>query len=78
TRDPLFGFFSVAFFLLAAERVCIVAFASELHYLIYLIRLGAFLMIAFAIVQKNRSRRRQAPTATPPKNSSLPPTVHRS
>ena len=52
--DPLFGFFSAAFLLLGIERVSIVYVFVENHGLVYLIRFCAFLLIIFAIVDKNR------------------------
>jgi ABC-type transport system involved in cytochrome c biogenesis permease subunit len=56
TRDPLFAFFSAAFFLLGVERICILAAASEVQANTYLIRLVAFVLILFAIFHKNRRR----------------------
>jgi hypothetical protein len=53
-RDSLFACFSLAFALLAIERLFIIAWLSEIRPVIYLIRLAAFLLIAFAILQKNR------------------------
>ncbi|MGH7972643.1 MAG: DUF5985 family protein [Limisphaerales bacterium] len=56
TRDRLFGFFSVSFLLLGIERVSMVMVDGEGHTLVYLIRLAAFLLIIFAIVDKNRRK----------------------
>jgi hypothetical protein len=56
TGDRLFGFFALAFLLLAVERwVLVLAPAHELRYSIFLIRLAAFVVILIAIVDKNRS-----------------------
>jgi uncharacterized protein DUF5985 len=55
TRDRLFGFFSAAFLLLGLERISILMVSGELHGLVYLLRFCAFLLIIFAIVEKNRS-----------------------
>jgi hypothetical protein len=55
TGDTLFAWFSVAFFVFALQRVAlfIVGNGSETDALIYGVRLIAFLMILFAIIQKN-------------------------
>jgi hypothetical protein len=53
THDPLFGFFAAAFSLLGAERLGMFFF-SELQPLVYCIRLAAFLLIIYAIINKNR------------------------
>ncbi len=57
TRDPLFAYFGAAFLLLGLERVSIVVFWSEVHSFVFLVRLFAFLLIGFAIVDKNRRSR---------------------
>ena len=56
-RDRLFLLFAVAFALLAVERWALALFLDghELRFSIYLIRLAAFVIIAAAIVDKNRS-----------------------
>lgn len=55
TRERLFGCFAVSFLLLAVERVLIVALQDMNHLpQIYLTRLIAFLVIAYAIWDKNR------------------------
>lgn len=54
THDRLFGFFALSFLLLGIERVSMVMVSGEGHTLVYLIRLAAFLLIIFAIVDKNR------------------------
>lgn len=51
TRDRLFGFFAVAFFLLSAQRI-LVATSESLP--VYGIRLVAFVLILWAIIDKNR------------------------
>ncbi|HEY3886487.1 MAG TPA: DUF5985 family protein [Vicinamibacterales bacterium] len=56
TRDRLFAFFAAAFWLLAAERVALVAVAvdeSTRHYFFFL-RLAAFVLIIIGIADKNR------------------------
>ena len=58
TGDRLFGFFSAAFLLLGFERVSIVLVSRELHGLVYLVRFCAFLLIIFAIIEKNRRGQR--------------------
>lgn len=56
TRERLFLFFSVAFFLMAANRLAlsIVADESESRTYLYVIRLIAFVLIIIAIWDKNR------------------------
>jgi hypothetical protein len=58
TGDRLFGFFALAFFLLALERwvLMLLSREHELRYFVYLIRLAAFVLIIVAIVDKSRSR----------------------
>lgn len=58
TRERLFGYFAIAFFVLAANRVGLALFAdgdSRGDYL-YWVRLIAFLIILFAIADKNLER----------------------
>ncbi|HEY3853228.1 MAG TPA: DUF5985 family protein [Verrucomicrobiae bacterium] len=55
TRDPLFGCFAVAFLLLGVERVCIEFLTLGPRSLVFMIRLAAFLLILFAITNKNRN-----------------------
>lgn len=59
TRDRFFGFFATAFALLGIERVALefAYFPDETRSYVYLIRLLAFLIISFAIIDKNRSSR---------------------
>jgi hypothetical protein len=56
TRDRLFVFFAMAFVLLAVQRVLLAADFSltEDRTWMYVLRLIAFLLIAYAIVAKNR------------------------
>ena len=57
TRDPLFGWFAAAFLLFGIERITILLCASEIRPYVYLLRLAGFLLILFAIYQKNRNAR---------------------
>lgn len=59
SHDRLFKFFSFAFFLLSLERLVLgyIGTNNEPSPFIYLIRLGAFLLIIFAIYNKNKERR---------------------
>jgi hypothetical protein len=55
--DRFFGFFAVAFWLLAGERLLLI-FVNPEHEMrpyVYVVRLVSFLFILFAIVDKNRS-----------------------
>ncbi|HZR21204.1 MAG TPA: DUF5985 family protein [Verrucomicrobiae bacterium] len=54
TGDRLFVFFAAAFLLLGIERIIIVVLSSDHRSFGYLIRLFAFLLILFAILDKNR------------------------
>lgn len=59
SRERLFLFFAMAFWLLGCERIIPIAIAdprTEPHTFIYLIRLVAFALILYAIIDKNRSR----------------------
>jgi hypothetical protein len=59
-RDDLFFAFALAFWLMAAEQVVshLIAGGAEKGGLHYLLRLGAFLLIAVAIVRKNAGIKR--------------------
>jgi hypothetical protein len=59
TRERLFGFFAVAFALLALNWLALTAIdpALETRHLIYLIRLAAFIVMIVGIVDKNRALR---------------------
>jgi|JI10StandDraft_1071094.scaffolds.fasta_scaffold59514_6 hypothetical protein len=56
TRDRLFVFFAAAFALMGLNWASLAALdpASEARPYLYLLRLGAFVLIAIAIVDKNR------------------------
>lgn len=56
TADRLFMLFSIAFGALALNRalLALLAPARESQWYLYLIRLGAFLLIAWAVIDKNR------------------------
>ena len=57
TKDRLFGIFASAFAILSAERIIPISsqFTSERHVALYVLRLIAFLLILYAIVDKNFS-----------------------
>jgi hypothetical protein len=59
--DRLFGFFAIAFWLLAVERLLLilVAIENEMRPYVYMLRLVAFLFIVYAILDKNRGSRRR-------------------
>lgn len=59
TRDRFFLYFSIAFFLLAIERIPLTVTHSlgEAMWSVYLIRLSAFGIITWAIVERNRMTR---------------------
>ena len=65
TSDRLFLYFSPAYFLEALGRLLIglSAVSSDEHPVIYLIRVVAYGLIIFAIVNKNR---KTSPSAVPP------------
>ena len=56
TRERLFLTFAAAFWLLGIARVGVVMFrgATEFHVALYLLRLAAYLLIVYAILEKNR------------------------
>jgi hypothetical protein len=60
SRDRLFAIFALAFAVLGANRLILVALdeSNEARTYVYLVRLFAFVLIALAIVDKNRSRGR--------------------
>lgn len=60
SRDRLFGFFALAFTLLAINRAGLVVLTSddERLYYLYVVRLFSFLLILYAIWDKNRAGRR--------------------
>jgi hypothetical protein len=56
SHDGLFGWFAIAFSLLALNQGILALFeiAKEEHSWVYMVRLLAFALIIFAIVRKNR------------------------
>jgi hypothetical protein len=62
TRDRLLIFFSIAFFLMGAERLALGIFfdPEESSPRIYLLRLLTFLLIIIGIIDKNRNHERQS------------------
>jgi peptidoglycan/LPS O-acetylase OafA/YrhL len=58
TRDKLFAIFALAFVILALQQVGIAFLGkpAEKHTLLYIPRLVAFLLIIYAIIDKNRKR----------------------
>jgi len=63
TGDRLFAWFAAAFILLGIERIAMLSLSGETRFHIYLIRLAAFLVIMFAILDKNRKPTRPLPLA---------------
>ena len=57
TRDRFFLFFAAAFFIEAVRRVLLgaISHSNEQEPLFYILQLVAFLVIVYAIVDKNRS-----------------------
>lgn len=60
THDRLFAGFAISFALLAIERAALLATweADETKTWVYLIRMFAFLVLIFAVVDKNRASSR--------------------
>jgi hypothetical protein len=57
TRDPLFRTFAIAFWILAANRIALSYWGDdESRTYLYLVRLVAYLLILYAIWDKNRAR----------------------
>jgi hypothetical protein len=58
SRDRFFAIFALAFFVFGANRLILVVLddANENATYVYLVRLAAFVLILFAIVEKNRAR----------------------
>lgn len=54
SRDHLFGYFAIAFFLLSLQRILIAT--NEPSAAVYVVRLVAFVLILWAVIEKNRSR----------------------
>ena len=62
TRDRLFAIFSLAFFVFAMNRVLltlVLDVENEARTFVYLLRLGAFVLIIAAVVDKNRGNPRR-------------------
>jgi len=57
SHDRFFAYFALAFALLAANRIALVAVDQEHAAWVYVFRLAAFVLILIAIVDKNRPRR---------------------
>lgn len=59
TRDRLFFFFALAFFVLALDRMVlmIVEPPVETRHWVFVLRLCGYLLIAWAIIDKNRRAR---------------------
>ena len=57
TRDRFFAIFALAFWILALNRVAMVILGDmKEHHIVYWVRLAAYLVILFAILDKNRSK----------------------
>ena len=57
TQDRLFLFFAIAFLLLAIERMVLVfSLEKETQFLVYTVRLAAFISLAYAIWDRNRRK----------------------
>jgi len=67
TRDRLFAIFTAAFCLLGLTRLGLALTQSgeERHTYLYWLRLIAFALIIFAIVDKNRPRKTREPARRP-------------
>jgi len=53
SRDRLFGYFSIAFFALSFQRILLAT--TEPTALTYVVRLFAFVLILWAVIDKNRA-----------------------
>jgi hypothetical protein len=64
TRDRLFAMFAAAFWILAIQRLSLglTTETTENATWLYVIRLLAFLLILFAIIDKNRERKEERRT----------------
>ncbi|MCG3115460.1 MAG: DUF5985 family protein [Candidatus Manganitrophus sp.] len=58
TEDRLFSIFAVAFWMLAVERIVLLIMnkENEVYSFVYIIRFIAFVLILWAIADKNRSK----------------------
>jgi len=67
SRDRLFGFFALAFTLLGLNgaALTLLAMDDERRYYLYLVRLFSFLLILYAIWDKNRARDGDTPEVEP-------------
>jgi hypothetical protein len=56
TRDPFFAYFAAAFGIMSLNQIALAALgeASEYNSWLYLVRLAAFVVILYAIFDKNR------------------------
>jgi hypothetical protein len=72
TKDRLFGFFALAFFLLAGNRAAFAFHEQDKGDYLYWVRFLAFAIILLAILDKNRSRK-PPPARTPPAGSRQEP-----
>jgi uncharacterized membrane protein len=63
TKDRFFLFFAFAFFLEAINRIMLglIKYSQEEEPLFYIIRLTSFLIILFAIFDKNRKAKQKSP-----------------
>jgi uncharacterized membrane protein HdeD (DUF308 family) len=57
TRDSLFAYFAASFVLMGIIRICLTFSPEEAKTGLYWLRFIAFLLIIFAIIDKNRPRR---------------------
>lgn len=75
TRDRLFLVFAVAFWMLGFQRALldVIDVAAEDQAIFYLLRLAAFLLIIWAVVDKNLVRRRARPPAAGPRSKDAIP-----
>lgn len=57
TRDRFFRVFAWAFWVLAIERIILLFISADYEFrpYVYLVRLTAFLLVIWAIIEKNRS-----------------------
>ncbi len=62
TRDTLFAYFAVAFWILGAQRIAISVAGDRFEddTIFYLIRLSAFVLLLVAIWNKNRENKPQS------------------
>lgn len=58
TEDRLFAIFALAFWMLAVERIVLAILdkENEVYSFVYIIRFFAFVLILWAIADKNRSK----------------------